>query len=82
MRKYFLATSMSDRINFDTDAEQFGEECATIVLSAGNTPKLSLNIFKKHREAFMEGIEVDDVEEATARFKHAFSKGWKEIREA
>ena len=75
MRKYFLATSMSDRINFDTEAEQFGEECATI----GNTPKLSLSIFKEHREAFMEGIEVDDVEEAIARFKHAFSKGWKSV---
>ena len=67
MNKFNLASSMADRINFDNAVRNYLDE-------ANNTEPLVTEAKDVYFEQFINSLEVDDLEEAKARFDDIFTK--------
>lgn len=79
-----LKTSMSERINFDEMARESGRESARVLsnndLDVADAEQIAREVFQIDLEESL--IEVDDVEEARARFIDAFVQGYDDERAA
>lgn len=68
-----LATSQSDRTNFDAAVSRWAQECAR----AAGYCALTDSMLSQYRDSYLENIEVGDLAEAEARFFSAFAESWK-----
>lgn len=79
-----LISSMSDRIDFDRMARESGRDSARVLcdndLDVVDAERVAREVFRVDLEEGL--IEVDDVEEARARFIPAFVQGYEDEKAA
>lgn len=75
---YRLTISQTDRMAFDAAVSQFAWDAANSLRHMGGLVKLTDELLNEYRQLFLDGIGVDDTEEAAARFDDAFRRAWAE----
>lgn len=75
---YRLSESQEDRIGFDECVRNYARDAFDAVTGMGISLEFDEDLLDVHRDLFLTDVEVDDLEEAEARFNDAFRTTWEE----
>jgi hypothetical protein len=78
MKMYRFNEYQEDRISFDEHVQAYAREACAALAATGEPLTLTDEMLHDHRESFLDGLDVDDTQEAIARFDDAFRRAWAE----